>query len=460
MRWLWTLAFGLTLLSPYVADAATEKRVALVIGNGAYVQVPHLPNPPHDAEDVAAALRRLGFETVVATDLTQAGMQEAENAFSRAARTADVALFYYSGHAMQVAGVNYLVPIDAQLRDEPDLQHLARADQIVADLQQAKTLRILVLDSCRDNPLAEVRKRSVVQSRGVSLGGLAKMASADGTIITYSTQAGHTAVDGTGRNSPFTSAFLSHIEDKEDVAKVFHLIGASVYNVTKGSQVPELSISFFGEFYLNGKPQVATIQTPLPTPVQVDPCVAAYEQWKRTQTTGGPAAMREFVARNPSCPPFVGLPKSKAVPLSAPVADSAMDPPTLNSSVLNSSTLDSQRFDGTWFASRTCPALESGGLDDKFQFIGAAKDGVFHGQYGAVGTPESETFDGKIKPDGSAVISIKVLGETETSQADPFTSFVATARFQEARGQGLYASMGRICNFEFVKLDEPGSRSN
>ncbi|HXZ16273.1 MAG TPA: caspase family protein, partial [Roseiarcus sp.] len=226
MRWLWTWALGVILWSSLAADALADRRVALVIGNGAYSHAPHLPNPSHDAEDVAAALKRTGFDTIVGIDLDQAGMQDAAIRFARAARNADVALFYYSGHAMQYAGVNYLVPTDAELHDEADLRRMARVDEILADLQQAKNLRILVLDSCRDNPLADDLKRSMGATRGISVGrGLAKMESPDGTIIAYATQAGRTAADGSGRNSPYTSAFLKHIEDKGDISTVFHSIG-------------------------------------------------------------------------------------------------------------------------------------------------------------------------------------------------------------------------------------------
>ena len=179
------------LFSFAAAPGRADNRVALVIGNGAYVHVPHLPNPTHDAEDVATALKHNGFEIILGTDLDQAGMQNAAISFARAARTADVAIFYYSGHAMQYAGVNYLVPIDAELHDEADLRRMARVDDILGDLQHAKNLRILVLNSCRDNPLANELKRSIGSTRGVSIGrGLAKMESPDGTIISYSTQAG------------------------------------------------------------------------------------------------------------------------------------------------------------------------------------------------------------------------------------------------------------------------------
>ena len=169
MRCLWTLVFGVVLWSLTQTAALAEKRVALVIGNGAYAHAPLLPNPRHDAEDVAASLKRTGFDTILGTDLDQAGMQAAAIRFARAARAADVAVFYYSGHAMQFAGVNYLVPIDAELHDEADLRRMARVDEIVADLQQAKNLRILVLDSCRNNPLAEELKRSIGATRAVSI---------------------------------------------------------------------------------------------------------------------------------------------------------------------------------------------------------------------------------------------------------------------------------------------------
>jgi uncharacterized caspase-like protein len=139
--------------------------VALVIGNGDYQNAPRLPNPVNDAVDVAAALKRDGFETIVATDLDKNGMEEASIRFAKAARAADVALFYFSGHAIQFAGVNYLAPVDLKLTDEADLRRMVRVDEVLSDLQQAKNLRILILDSCRDNPLAEQLKRAVGTTR-------------------------------------------------------------------------------------------------------------------------------------------------------------------------------------------------------------------------------------------------------------------------------------------------------
>ena len=150
------LIFAAVLLCAGLSTAAhAEKRVALVIGNGAYQNVPRLPNPTNDAAGVAEALKRAGFDTILATDLSKAGMEEATARFARAARTADVAMFYYCGHALQFAGINYLAPVDIDLKDETDLRWMTRVDDAIADLAKAKNLRILVLDSCRDNPLAD-----------------------------------------------------------------------------------------------------------------------------------------------------------------------------------------------------------------------------------------------------------------------------------------------------------------
>jgi Caspase domain/VHL beta domain len=316
---LWAIFSALYLLTQ---PALADKRVALVIGNGAYVHAPHLPNPPHDAEDVAAALKRSGFETILGLDLDKAKMDDAAIKFARAARNADVAVFYYSGHAMQYAGVNYLIPFDMSLTDEADLRRATRVDDVLDDLKQARNLRILVLDSCRDNPLAEELKRSIGKTRSGSIQrGLAKIDSPDGTIISYSTQSGRTAADGDGRNSPYTTAFLKHIEDKDEISTVFHRISADVYDSSSGAQVPELSLSFFGEFYLNGKLQVTITPTPR---APADPCASASEHWKSAEAIGTAAAFEDHLARYSNCA-FAGLARARLEALKNPQA--AVGPP-------------------------------------------------------------------------------------------------------------------------------------
>jgi caspase domain-containing protein len=251
------------LLMTFTDGCVADTRVALVIGNGAYRNVPRLANPANDAADVAAALKLVGFETIVATDLDRAAMDEAAIRFARAARNADIALLYYSGHALQFGGVNYLAPVDTQLTDVADLRRLVRLDDIVADLQQAKNLRILVLDACRDNPFANQLRRSLGASRAVPLQrGLAKLDNAQGMIVAYATQAGQTAEDGDGRNSPYTAAFLENIKVPEEIGTIFRRISSDVYESTRHSQLPELSLSIVGEFYLHGKVEISSAPQP------------------------------------------------------------------------------------------------------------------------------------------------------------------------------------------------------
>jgi uncharacterized caspase-like protein len=302
-------------------SASAEKRVALVLGNGAYRHAPHLPNPPNDSQDVAAALTRSGFEVIAGRDFTKDAMDEAIIRFSRAARNADVAMFYYSGHAMQFGGVNYLVPVDAALADEADLRRMIRVDEIVADLQQAKNLRILVLDSCRDNPLAEQLKRSIGATRALSVQrGLAKIGSPEGMIVSYATQSGRTAEDGSGRNSPYTRAFLKHIEAQDEIGTIFRRIATDVYESTRHEQLPELSLSLIGEFYLRGRVEAAASAKP----TAVEPCAGAPDHWKSAEAIGSAAAFEDHLARFGNCA-FAGLAKTrmdhlkaKAKPADAP----------------------------------------------------------------------------------------------------------------------------------------------
>ncbi len=309
MRWHGSLAIGLVLWCVTHVCAFAEKRVALIIGNGAYTNAPRLPNPPHDADDVAAALKNIDFDVVRGADLDQAGMQDAVVRFARAAQSADVGIFYYSGHAMQFNGVNYLMPVDAKLDDEADLYRFTKVDDVLGYLQQIKTLKILVLDSCRDNPLAETLKRSIGLTRAASLQrGLAAMQAPTGTIVSYSTQAGRTASDGTGRNSPYTAAFLRHIEEPGEIGDIFRDITADVFHATAEKQLPELSLSIIGKFYLKG-PASVTVTLP-PRPAPADPCAAAGDHWKSAESIGTLAAFEDHLSRFPTCS-FAGLAKAR-----------------------------------------------------------------------------------------------------------------------------------------------------
>jgi hypothetical protein len=306
LRRYWFLGFVVALTVGRAHSLSAETRVALVIGNGAYQNAPSLPNPAHDAADVAAALERTGFQTILATDLNRDAMEDAAIRFARAARSADVAMFYYSGHAIQFAGVNYLAPVDIKLTDEADLRRMIRLDDVVADLQQAKNLRILVLDSCRDNPLADQLKRSIGATRALPLQrGLAKIDSPEGMIVAYATQSGRTAEDGTGHNSPYTTAFLKHIEENDEIGMIFRRVSAEVYQDTNKAQLPELSLSLIGEFYLRGRPEANSLESSKP----LDPCTDAQQHWKSAEAIGTVAAFQDHIDRFSNCA-YAGLAKA------------------------------------------------------------------------------------------------------------------------------------------------------
>jgi hypothetical protein len=205
-------------------------------------------------------------------------------------------MFYYSGHAIQFAGVNYLAPIDLQLNDEADLRRMMRLDEVVADLQQAKNLQILVLDSCRDNPFADQLKRSIGATRSLPLQrGLAKIDAPQGMIVAYATQAGRTAEDGAGHNSPYTAAFLKNIEAKEEIGTIFRRISSDVYSATKHEQLPELSLSLIGEFYLRGRIDV-NVTTSAPS----DPPVTTKDDFQAAERVDSIGGWDAFLAQHPA----------------------------------------------------------------------------------------------------------------------------------------------------------------
>lgn len=243
------------------AAAPGEKRVALVIGNAGYRHAPRLTNPLNDANDVAGALQELGFETVVATDLDRSGMNDALARFSRIVSGADVALVYYSGHGMQWGNRNYLLPVEARLVDPDDVNRfrLLPLDDVLEVMAPVKRVRLVLLDACRNNPMEEALKLKMASrpggSRAVDLTrGLVRAQASRGWIIAYSTQANAVALDGTTRNSPFTTAFLNNVKTVDlDVTSMLRRVQEEVDRLTDQKQVPELSISLIGEYKLRPK---------------------------------------------------------------------------------------------------------------------------------------------------------------------------------------------------------------
>lgn len=267
------LAWLLTLLS-IAWPAAAEKRVALVIGNGAYAKVSKLPNPVNDAAAVEAMLKRGGFEKVVrATDLGAVQMRRALRDFSDDVRGADIAVVFYAGHGMEMNGSNYLIPVDAVLERDIDVEdETVSLDRVNQVLEQAKQLRLVMLDACRDNPFVRSMKRTLA---GRSIGrGLARVdiVSSD-TLVAYAAKAGSVAADGDGANSPYTTALAKHlITPGLDVRLALGRVRDEVLRATNNRQEPFVYGSLGGsEIALvaakpaeGGNPSLPTGTRPLP----------------------------------------------------------------------------------------------------------------------------------------------------------------------------------------------------
>jgi uncharacterized caspase-like protein len=283
------------------AAAYGDERVALVIGNSAYRTAPPLLNPRNDAEDVGRSLAALGFATIVAVDLDRAAMNDALERFSRIVKGADIALVYYAGHGMQLAGRNYLLPVDARLDGPEDVNRfrLMPLDDILEVMQGAPGARVVILDACRNNPVEEMLKRRIASAPGASRDavlsrGLMRISAGNGLIVAYATQADEVAGDGRGRNSPFTAAFLHHVATPDlDLRQMFFRVQDEVDRETSGRQRPELSISLVGEFKLRLSPPVLP-----PPPLPAGPALDELT-WGILKGTTDIAALRRFLEEFP-----------------------------------------------------------------------------------------------------------------------------------------------------------------
>lgn len=233
-------------------QAAAEKRVALVIGNSAYQHAIQLANPKNDSSDMNAKLQSLGFEVVSGQDLDLAGMRRTVREFLEKLDGADMALFFYAGHGLQVNGNNYMVPVDAELSGYNDLDFEALPmDLVLSAMERTAKVNLIFLDACRDNPFAEKLSRSMGTRSGSVSRGLARLGSGVGTLIAFATQPGNVAMDGAGRNSPFTTALVAHLGTPgQDIMRDLIDVRRDVLAATQGKQVPWENSSLTGEVVL------------------------------------------------------------------------------------------------------------------------------------------------------------------------------------------------------------------
>jgi uncharacterized caspase-like protein len=222
------------------APAAAEKRVALVIGNSAYQHAAKLPNPANDAEAVSILLKSAGFEVVeTRKDLGINDMRRAVRDFSDRTQDADIAVVFYAGHGIEVDGSNYLVPVDAKLERDIDVEdETVSLERVLKVLEPAKRLRLVILDACRDDPFAKTMKRTIA-SRAIGRGLARVEPVTSDTLIAFAAKAGSTAADGDGVFSPFTAALLKHIATPGlDVRIAFGRVRDEVLKSTGRRQEP------------------------------------------------------------------------------------------------------------------------------------------------------------------------------------------------------------------------------
>ena len=266
---------------------AAGKRVALVIGISAYKHTEILPNPTNDLADIASVLTQLGFKVLHGQDLSKADFERLIREFSTELDGAELGLFFYAGHGLQVAGQNYLVPVDAQLSSASALDfEMVRLDLVHRTMERSALTNIIFLDACRNNPLERNLRRSM-GTRSAEIGkGLAVVELGVGTLISFSTQPGNVALDGVGRNSPFTSALVRHLANSsDDLSAILIAVRNDVMWATQKAQVPWEHSALTGRLYFRTNSD----------PKQASPVGEAERAWEQVKNSEDQALLAAFV---------------------------------------------------------------------------------------------------------------------------------------------------------------------
>lgn len=299
----WLAAALILICQPALAD----KRVALVLGNSAYQNVPPLPNPVNDAALMADTFKKAGFDLVeLKQNLTVQETRRVLRDFTDKASDADIAVIYYAGHGIEVDGSNYLIPVDAKLERDDDVYDEAFSlDRILATVEPAKRLRLVILDACRDNPFAQKMKKTLA-TRSIGRG-LAKIEpESTNTLIAYSAKAGSTAQDGSGKDSPFTTALANHLTTPGlDIRRAFGFVRDDVLKTTNNRQEPYVYGSLGGDDVpLVPNRSVAPPPAPAPNP-QAD----IRRDYELALQVGNKAAFEAFLAQHPADSFYASLAK-------------------------------------------------------------------------------------------------------------------------------------------------------
>lgn len=294
------LAGGLFLFACGGGEALAEKRVALVIGNSDYSRAAKLLNPANNSAAVSTLLESAGFEVQVFTDLGVRDMRRAITDFSERTRDADVAVVFYAGHGMEIDGTNFLIPVDAALERDIDVNDEAiPLDRVMKMLEPARRLRLVILDACRDNPFTRAMKRTTL-TRSIGRG-LASVDPGTSTLVAFAAKAGSTAADGDGIHSPYTVALLKHIAVPGlDVRFAFGRVRDEVIKVTNNRQEPFLYGSLGGDTVslLRGTSEQAGADAgaPPPSAAAISPAPQAWQDYEVAAKLGTKEGWDAFLA--------------------------------------------------------------------------------------------------------------------------------------------------------------------
>jgi uncharacterized caspase-like protein len=500
----------LSATAAWAADTmgvAGERRVALVIGNSAYQNVPPLKNPANDAPLMAETLKAVGFELIGGKALLnadKAALERAIRSFGQALRGGAVGLFYYAGHGVQIDGVNYLVPVAANIADELDVKfELVDAGLVLDAMAIARNrLNIVILDACRNNPFGG---RGL---RGIG-GGLAQVSAPAGTVISYATQPGDVAEDGTGRDSPYTTALSSAIRHPGlDIFATFNEVGLRVKETTGGRQQPWLATSpIEGQFYFvpgesaeaaRGRAETEQLKAEAAAAkaeaaaaraqAQADAAARAQAEAEAKEKAAAlakaraeMAALRQAGATGQAAQDATAaaeaarakaqsdaakaeaqaeaatkaqaaaeLAKAKAEAELAQSKAAARGPQQVAAAAAPlGASLDPRRFDGVWTGAESCPATRR---VEGFRrlFVAVVKDAHLTIRQGFPGTPGSNVIEGDIAADGS--LRATQSGLQGKFAPDPGAPFAAQLSGRLGATDGSAARIaGRACTLSFER---------
>jgi len=435
-----------------------QRRVALVIANAAYAHGGRLSNPPNDAATVAAALRQAGFAVELHNDLGRIQLEDTLKAFTRAAAGADVALVYFAGHGIERGGTNYLIPVDATLAADTDIEFEAvPLDLVMHSVGGATKLKIVILDACRDNPFRDAMRRSA-GTRGIGMG-LAKPPDPEegDMLVAYAAAAGSTAEDGAGGDSPFATALARHLTDPGvDVRIMFGRIRDDVRAATQMRQEPTVYESLGGEqFYMTAAATAPATTSAVGTPaVSTDARAMELAFWQSVQNSDDASQLGAYLKRYPNGT-FADVARAKIAALGRPRASV---PETSSTEARPALTRDTTvggdarpavaaPYDGRWRVRQICENTPPG---VRLVFDAEVVSGRLHGLRGEIGRPGWLALDGRISPDGTAQLrSHGVNRHPDGSEGLPFDNPL-TGQFSADRGVARGA-MGHTCTFAFTR---------